>query len=58
MNFQTGHDLIQSKTGFILIKKIEIKYGFGGFEEMNNFLHRNLIRFEIYFELKIWEFKV
>jgi hypothetical protein len=29
-NFQTEHDLIRSKTGFILIKKIQIKYEFVG----------------------------
>jgi hypothetical protein len=34
------------------------KYNRGGFEEGNNFIHRNCFRFKIYFELKIWEVKV
>jgi hypothetical protein len=34
------------------------KYGRRGFEEGNNFIHRNCFRFKIYFELKIWEVKV
>jgi hypothetical protein len=38
-----------------MIGKIEIKYSFEGFEEENNFLHRNFFRFEIYFELKFLE---
>jgi hypothetical protein len=40
------------------LKKFEIKYDCEGIEEWNKFLHRNLFRFEIYFELKVWEFKV
>jgi hypothetical protein len=35
------------------LKKIEIKYGFEGFEERNNFLHRNLFRYKMDRELKI-----
>jgi hypothetical protein len=35
------------------IQKFEIKYGCEGFEERNNFLHRNFFRFEIDFELKL-----
>jgi hypothetical protein len=35
-----------------------IKYFCEGFGERNNFLHRNFFRFEMYFELKIWEVKV
>jgi hypothetical protein len=38
-----------------MIGKIEIKYSFEGFEEENNFLHRNFFRFEIYFELNFLE---
>jgi hypothetical protein len=30
--------------------KIEIKYGFEGFEERNNFLHKYFFRFELDFE--------
>jgi hypothetical protein len=40
------------------LEKIELKYDFEGFQEGNNFLHRNVFRFEMYFELKIREFKV
>jgi hypothetical protein len=31
------------------------KYGFEGFEESNNFLHRNFFRFEMEFKWKIRE---
>jgi hypothetical protein len=41
------------KKDLLELEIFEIKYGFGGFEEMNNFLHRNIFRFEMYFELKI-----
>jgi hypothetical protein len=35
------------------LKKIEIKYGFEGFEERNNFLHRNFFIFKMdFFEKK------
>ncbi len=33
-------------------KKFEIKYCFKGFDERNNFLHRNLSRFEMDFKIK------
>jgi hypothetical protein len=29
------------------LEKFEIKYGCAGFEEGNNFLHRNFFRFEM-----------
>jgi hypothetical protein len=38
-----------------LLIKIKIKYGPEGFEERNNFLHRNFFRFGVDFELKIRE---
>jgi hypothetical protein len=37
------------------LEKFEEKYGFKGFEEGNNFLHRNFIRFGMDFKLKIRE---
>jgi hypothetical protein len=40
------------------IKKFEIKYGFEGFGERNNFLHMNFSRFEMDFELKFREFSM
>jgi hypothetical protein len=38
-----------------LVENFEIKYGFEGFNERNNFLHRNFFRFEVDFELKFRE---
>jgi hypothetical protein len=38
-----------------MIDFFEIKYVF---KEWNNFLHRNIFRFEMYLELKIWKMKV
>jgi hypothetical protein len=40
------------------LKKFEIKYFFEGFDERNNFLHRNLFRFEMDFKLKFRESNV
>jgi hypothetical protein len=33
-----------------LLRKIEIKYDFEGFEEVNNSLHRNFFRIRVDFE--------
>jgi hypothetical protein len=33
-----------------VLRKIEIKFGLEGFEERNNFLHRNFFRFRVDFE--------
>jgi hypothetical protein len=44
--------------GLFKLENFELKYGDEGFKDKNNFLHRNFFRFEIYFELKIWEVKV
>jgi hypothetical protein len=33
-----------------MLKKFKIKYEIEGFEERNNFLHRNFFRFEFDFE--------
>jgi hypothetical protein len=51
-------NLVRIKTSLPELENFEIKYAFGGFEEMNNFLHRNFIRFEMNFEVKFWEVKV
>jgi hypothetical protein len=40
------------------LKQFEIKYGFEGCEERNNFLYRNFFIFEMGFELKFGEVKV
>jgi hypothetical protein len=50
--------LVRIKTSLSKLENFEIKYKFRGFEGMNNFLHRNFIRFQMNFELKIWEVKV
>jgi hypothetical protein len=50
--------LIHSKKGLPKLEQIEIKYGFQGFIERDNFLYRNFVRFEMCFELKFGEFKV
>jgi hypothetical protein len=56
--FKTDSNLTISKTGLPGIEKSKIKYVCEVLKEGNNFLHRNFLRFEIYFELKIWEVKV
>jgi hypothetical protein len=33
-----------------MLENFQIKYGIEGFEEMNNFLHRNLFKFKANFE--------
>jgi hypothetical protein len=37
------------------LKKFKIKYVFEGFDEGNNFLHRNFSKFEMNFKLKFRE---
>jgi hypothetical protein len=51
-NFQTEHDLIQSKNGFIVTKNFQIKYGREGIKIRSNFIHRNFSRIEMDFKLK------
>jgi hypothetical protein len=46
------------KVGLPKLEKIEIKYGFAGFEIKNNIVYWNFSRFEIEFELKTWDFYV
>jgi hypothetical protein len=41
-----------------MLEKFEIKYGFEGFDERNNFLHMNFSRFELDFKLKFRESNV
>jgi hypothetical protein len=45
-----GFKLIRLKDGLPLLEKSQIKYGIEGFEERNNFLHRNFFRFKLDFE--------
>jgi hypothetical protein len=42
--------ILTKKKGPSLSQKIEIKYGFEGFEERNNFLHGIFSIFKFYFE--------
>jgi hypothetical protein len=39
--------LVHSKNDLPELEKFEIKYGYEGFEERNNFIHRNFYRFEL-----------
>jgi hypothetical protein len=57
--FQTDSNHIQIRLNFDgskkdppELEKFEIKYCFEGFDEKNNFLHRNLSRFEMDFKIK------
>jgi uncharacterized protein YdhG (YjbR/CyaY superfamily) len=43
--FQIASKLDRLKNALPELKKSEIKYNFEGFEEMNNFVHRNFLRF-------------
>jgi hypothetical protein len=56
--FQIISNLVRSKKGLPNLKKFDIKYSSEGFEDGNNFLHRNLFIFERDFELQIWEVRV
>jgi hypothetical protein len=55
---QKCSNLIRPKTDLLKLQKFELKYGFEGFDERNNFLHRNFSRLEMYFVLKFRESKV
>jgi hypothetical protein len=41
-----------------MLQNFEIKYGFEGLEEGNNFIHRHFFIIEMGFELKFGEFNV
>jgi hypothetical protein len=47
---QKNPNFNQSKNDLTLLRKKKIKYGFEGFVEMNNFLHRNFFKFRVDFE--------
>jgi hypothetical protein len=55
---QTRSNFILSKLDLHNLKKFETKYCFEGFDERNNFLHRNLSRFEMDLKLKFKESNV
>jgi hypothetical protein len=50
INFKLVQNLTDPKSTFSCSKKTKIKYSFDGFEERNNFLHRNFFNFEMDFE--------
>jgi hypothetical protein len=50
-----GLELIQLKMSFQCSNKFQIKYGCEGFQQRNNFLHRNFFIFKMDFELKFGE---
>jgi hypothetical protein len=51
-NFKPVLTLTNPKKDLPGFGKFEIKYGFEGFEERNNFLHRNIFKFKVNFEVK------
>jgi hypothetical protein len=55
-HFQTFSNFGQLEKYFLLLGKIEIKYGFESLEEGNNFLYRNFLNFGMDLELKFREF--
>jgi hypothetical protein len=55
---QKYSNLIRPKINLLDPQKFELKYGFEGFDERNNFLHRNFSRFEMDFKLKFRKSKV
>jgi hypothetical protein len=48
----------RSKKDLPQLGNFEIKYGFEGFDERNNFLHRNFFIFEMYYELNLIPFQI
>jgi hypothetical protein len=65
IKFQTDLNHIQILSNFNSSKKdppelenFQIKYVCEGFKEGNNFLHRNVLRFEMYFKIKFRGSKV
>jgi hypothetical protein len=55
IHFQMCSNLIWSKRGLPQPQKIEINYGWKGFEIRSNFTYRNFLKFEMDVELKIME---
>jgi hypothetical protein len=48
--FQIASNFNHPKNALPELQKIKINYGFEALEKMNNFLHRNLFRFAMYFK--------
>jgi hypothetical protein len=49
-NYSNEFQLIWSEDRLPVLENFQVKYRFEGFEERNNFLHRNFFRFKLYFE--------
>jgi hypothetical protein len=49
-NFKNHSNFIRSKKDLLELGNFEIKCGFEEFDERNNFLHRNIFRFNLDFE--------
>jgi hypothetical protein len=50
LTIQKYSNLIHSKSDLPYLEIFEIKYNFEGFDERNNFLHRNVFKFKVDFE--------
>jgi hypothetical protein len=50
LKFKCNSNFDPIKKDLPALKNFEIKYGYGGFEESNNFLHRNFSRFRTDFK--------
>jgi hypothetical protein len=48
--FQIASNIDHPKNAIPELQKFEEKYGFEAPEKMNNFLHRNFLRFRMYFK--------
>jgi hypothetical protein len=54
IQIKTLSNFDRSKNDLPGLRQIEISYGFEDFEERNNFLHRNVLGYELDFE---WKFR-
>jgi uncharacterized protein YdhG (YjbR/CyaY superfamily) len=55
---QIHSNLAQIKTSLPELENFKIKYGFEGFDEINNLIHRNFSRFKMNVKIKSQESKV
>jgi hypothetical protein len=53
-NNSNEFELIRLKDELAVLENFQIKYEFGGFENRNNFIHRNFSKFKLDFE---WKFR-
>jgi hypothetical protein len=50
LTFKRKPNVFCPKGGVLELEYFKIKYGFEGFEERNNFLHKNFFKFKVNFE--------